>query len=86
MHPALENALSLDGDHYWDDPSVYCRGEFPNLLSQANKGIVFLGGDEAWRDTVGEISSAQYYQIVTFTNNVTSGLSAELSALALSWQ
>ena len=90
VHPALENALSLDiyGDHYWDDPSVYCEGEFPNHRSnQANKGIVFLGGDEAWRDTVGEISSAQYYQIrVTFLNNVTSGLSAELSALALSWQ
>ncbi len=89
VHPALENALSLDiyGDHYWDDPSVYCDGEFPNHRSNlANKGIVFLGG-ETWKDTVGEISSAQYYQIrVTFLNNVTSGLSAELSARALSGQ
>lgn len=89
VHPALESALSMDiyGDHYWDDPVVFCPGVFPShRTNRANLGIV-LTDDDTWKSDISAINGSKYYQLrITFINNAVSGLGAELSALALSWQ
>ena len=89
VHPALESALSLDiyGDHYWDDPAVYCENAWPNHNSnRMNRGIV-LTDDHTWKSDISVINGSKYYQMrITFINNSISLLGSELSALALSWQ
>ena len=76
---ARENALSLDlyGEHY-EDPSV-SRSD-PNLnMSLQHEG--------EWFEDISAIDGAPYYQVrVTFLSNAESGVTPELSALAIAWQ
>jgi hypothetical protein len=53
-----------------------------------NFGLTFLPGvdEEAWRESVAEITGARFYQIrLTFESNPVSGQTPSLSAFALTW-
>ncbi len=76
---AREDAGSLDlyGEFY-DDPSV--DRWHPNPLMQ-----LFDGGK--WDEDISKIDGAPYYQVrVTFLSNTESGVTPELSALAIAWE
>jgi len=94
--PALVNARVLDGygDHY---PVTEPPPEFPNFdAAVANPNITFQGGDTSWTtydpsvpagpNGVLGIDGAVFYQMrVTFIANAQSGLTPELSSLAVTW-
>jgi hypothetical protein len=76
---AREDASSLDlyGEFY-DDPAA--DRWHPNPLMQ-----LFDGG--SWHQDISEINGAPYYQVrVTFLSNTESGVTPELSALAVAWE
>ncbi len=76
---AREDAASLDlyGEFY-DDPAT--DRWHPNPLMQLQDGGL-------WYDDIGRIDGAPYYQVrVTFLANIESGVTPELSALAIAWR
>ena len=79
---ALENALLFDGyGDYYADPVNSSQD-----TNVENPGIGFYNGNN-WSETVSEINGANYYQVrATFTANPITGLTPELSAVAVSWQ
>ncbi len=94
----LENALLFDsfGDYY--DHGCVQPDEIPlhNELfenrscdidnNQKSKFIVFFNDEEKWTDDISLISGAPYYQVrVTFESDIFTGLTPELSALAVAW-
>lgn len=90
----LEDATSLDmyGDHYEDDclenPDTPCA-EAPNHNpNNENLGVKWFGPgkNDIWYDSISGISGAKYYQVrITFQSDIFTGLTPELSALAVSW-
>ena len=89
---AVENANEFDvyGNFYTTDCAVT---DFCHDKAHENPGITFLNGNDTWKplDLSGGnplgIDGARFYQIrVTFRSNVQTGLTPELSALALSWR
>ncbi|MEM1452889.1 MAG: Ig-like domain-containing protein [Planctomycetota bacterium] len=81
-----EDAFTLDlyGDFYneVDAPSVN------HDRNAMNSGLGFLSAEveDDWRDTVGEIDDARYYQVrATFRSNAATNQSPELSAFAITW-
>ena len=87
-HPCLENALTLDiyGDHY-DDTNIIPPGGPSHNPPRENLGITFLENSSNWLDDISDINGARYYQLqVTYLANELTGLTPELSALAISWQ
>ena len=94
----LENALLFDsfGDYY--DHGCVVTGDLP-IHNQAyenrscdidnaekKKFINFLNDDDDWMESISSINTAPYYQVrLTFESDIVTGLTAELSALAISW-
>lgn len=91
------DASTLDsyGDHY--DPPATC--DCPDGCPQhglvfANTGIGFHSSDQSWHDfpapASGEpfaVDGAEFYQLrITFLSNTETGLTAELSALGVTWE
>lgn len=77
---ALRNADTLNGYGDWYPSTTNWTA------ATANTPITFLD-DITWKSDVGDINGANYYQVrATFNSNHVTGLNAELSALALSWQ
>jgi hypothetical protein len=75
-----ENATRLDiyGDHYEDPESD---------RSHDNEMMVFLPDGGAWHEDIQAIDGAPYYQVrVSFIANTESGITPELSALAVAWR
>lgn len=94
----LDNAQLLDsfGDYY--DHHCYLSTEVPihnavqeNLAcddaDQKNKKFISLFNDEeAWLPSIHQIDTARFYQVrITFHSDIFTGLTPELSALAISW-
>jgi hypothetical protein len=94
----LDNALLFDsfGDYY--DHGCFIVTELP-LHNDAyenrscdidnaekKKFINFLDEEESWLNDVSLINTAPYYQVrITFQSDILTGLTPELSALAMSW-
>lgn len=96
----LENAQTLDsfGDYYDsgcedEDPLLIPvhNTTQQNRTCDANNGgnkvlMTFFNDDDEWLDEISEIAGAPYYQVrITFESNIVSGLTPELSAIAVSW-
>jgi hypothetical protein len=85
----LEDAMTLDlyGDHYNDACIPNPNGQPNHSTKNENLGLTFLNADDEWKATIQEVDGAPYYQIrLTFMSDIFSGLSPELSAVAVSWQ
>ena len=91
----FEDASWIDtyGDVYDDKclppapPQGGCTpGPLHNLQNE-NAGMQWLvQADDTWKPTIEEINTAPYYQVrITFEANIFTGLTPELSALAVSW-
>ena len=85
----LEDAMTMDlyGDHYNDACIPNPNGQPNHSTKNENLGLTFLNADDKWKATIQEVDGAPYYQIrLTFMSDILSGLSPELSAVAVSWQ
>ncbi|MFT7677586.1 MAG: hypothetical protein ACI8QC_001564 [Planctomycetota bacterium] len=88
-HEALTNALSLDiyGNHYDDHAHGDPFFALQHNSNKANLFMTFFDTNEDWMDDVATINGASYYQLrLTFKSNEQTGLSPELSAIAVAWQ
>ena len=84
----LEDATMFDlyGDHYNDSCIPNPTGQTNHSTKYENLGITFLNTDDTWKPSIQLIDGAPYYQIrLTFISDTVSGLSPELSAVAVSW-
>lgn len=91
------NALTLDpfGDYYDDTcvtPDMLPVHNTPqenrgcNTTGNLNPIVEFLNDDNKWLPTISSIDGAKYYQVrITFESNIHTGLTPELSALAIGW-
>lgn len=85
----LEDATTMDlyGDHYNDACIPNPTGQTNHSTKYENLGLTFLNSDDVWKATIQEVDGAPYYQVrLTFHSDILSGLSPELSAVAVSWQ
>jgi hypothetical protein len=85
----LEDATTMDlyGDHYNDACIPNPTGQTNHSTKYENIGLTFLNSDDVWKATIQEVDGAPYYQVrLTFHSDILSGLSPELSAVAVSWQ
>jgi len=84
--PWTENATTLDayGDHY-DDCVLNCP-PVPNHNGGKENQFIKFFGEGAWETDITQLNTAKYYQVrVTFQSDIFTGLSPELSALAVAW-
>ncbi len=93
------DALTLDpyGDYYEDTclepdeiPKHNTKQENAGRTSNCNTEeplIDFLADDPNWRSSIDQIHACKFYQVrVTLESNTITGLTPELSAIAVSWQ
>jgi len=88
----FEDASWFDtyGDVYDDECLLgggTCVPAPDHSLAKENAGLKWLvTGDDTWKPTIDQINTAPYYQVrITFEANIFTGLTPELSALAVSW-